>query len=79
MLKAPPHVCLLDIGTHPSDQGHASMAKRILSAGATPNLPNLLGQTALMYAAVFGSEDLVLMLLAALKPGERKSVDMQGR
>ena len=58
------------------------MARRLLTAGATPSLPNLLGQTPLMYAAAFGSEELVLVLLAALaasRTGERKSVDGQGR
>ena len=55
------------------------MAKRLLTAGATPSLPNLLGQTPLMYAAAFGSEELILMLLAALKPGGRKALDSQGR
>eukprot|EP00903_Cladosiphon_okamuranus_P016933 g15609.t1 len=60
-------------------QGHAGMAKRLLDAGATPNLPNMLGQTPLMYAANFGTEELVLMLLEALKPGGRKDVDSQGR
>lgn len=55
------------------------MAKRLLSAGATANLPNMLGQTPLMYAANFGTEELVLMLLEALKPGGRKDVDSQGR
>ncbi|CAM9530937.1 unnamed protein product [Ectocarpus fasciculatus] len=60
-------------------QGHAGMVKRLLSAGAIANLPNLLGQTPLMYAAGFGTEELVLMLLEALKPGGRRSVDSQGR
>lgn len=55
------------------------MAKRLLTAGATANLPNMLGQTPLMYAANFGTEELVLMLLEALKPGGRKDVDSQGR
>lgn len=61
------------------EQGHAEMVKRLLSAGAIANLPNLLGQTPLMYAAGFGTEELVLMLLEALKPGGRRSVDSQGR
>eukprot|EP00752_Nemacystus_decipiens_P008416 g7524.t1 len=60
-------------------QGHAGMAKRLLAAGATANLPNMLGQTPLMYAANFGTEELVLVLLEALKPGGRKDVDSQGR
>lgn len=60
-------------------QGHAGMAKRLLGAGASANLPNMLGQTPLMYAANFGTEELVLMLLEALKPGGRKDVDSQGR
>lgn len=55
------------------------MVKRLLAAGATPNLPNMLGQTPLMYGASFGTEELVLMLLEALKPGGRKDVDHQGR
>ncbi|CAN0490600.1 unnamed protein product, partial [Ectocarpus sp. 12 AP-2014] len=48
-------------------QGHAGMVKRLLSAGAIAHLPNLLGQTPLMYAAGFGTEEVVLMLLEALK------------
>lgn len=55
------------------------MAKRLLVAGAKPELPNLLGQPPLMYAASFGSEELVLMLLMALRRGDRKAVDSQGR
>lgn len=55
------------------------MVKRLLAAGATANLPNMLGQTPLMYAAGFGTEELVLMLLETLKPGDRKDVDSQGR
>lgn len=58
------------------------MAKRLLAAGADPKLPNLLGQTPLMYAAGFGTEELVLLLLAALKKtgsAGRKAVDNQGR
>ncbi|CAM9651115.1 unnamed protein product [Ectocarpus sp. 4 AP-2014] len=62
-----------------SQQGHAGMVKRLLSAGAIAHLPNLLGQTPLMYAAGFGTEEVVLMLLEALKPGGRRSVDSQGR
>lgn len=55
-------------------------AKRLLAAKATPNLPNLLGQTPLMYAAGFGTEELTLLLLSALKTSEgRKAVDSQGR
>lgn len=55
------------------------MVKRLLSAGAKANLPNMLGQTPLMYAAGFGTEELVLMILEVLKAGGRKDVDSQGR
>lgn len=71
--------CALVISYLHERQGHLGMAKRLLKAGADPNLPNLLGQTPLMYAAGFGTEELVLLLLAALKPGDRKAVDSQGR
>lgn len=63
----------------PKRKGHLGMAKRLLSKGASANLPNLLGQTPLMYAAGFGTEELVLLILAALKPGERRGMDSQGR
>lgn len=58
-------------------QGLERMAERLLQAGANPNLSNLMGQTPLMYAASYGSEELVLLLLR--RRADRRKVDGQGR
>lgn len=44
-------------------KGHASIAERLLDAGANPDATNLAGQTALMMAALFGHDAIVDRLL----------------
>src|SRR5262249_40508466 len=48
-----------------SQNGSAAMVRRLLKAGANPNLALLSGETALMVAARAGSADAVSQLLAA--------------
>lgn len=60
-------------------EGHLPMVKYLLSIGASPDVADNLGWTPLMSASSMGRQDIVAILLEALKPKEREEGEEEGK